>query len=138
MLINTHEKISKNFTLGEAVWLPQWQIHAVPNEIIYRNILRMADVMQEIRDYFDRPINVHSWWRPQEYNKLIGGAKRSMHLLGSAVDFSIVGIPCNEVKLDLEKMLVELDIRMEDNGENADWIHVDNSDNFKHGRFFKP
>jgi len=82
---------------------------------------------------------VTSGWRPEGYNKLIGGALNSAHIEGKACDFVVTGIDCDDVREQLEPKLTELGIRMEDL-PGANWVHIDirkplNEDS---NRFFKP
>lgn len=44
-------------------------------------------------------LNIHSAHRCPTHNKNVGGAKSSKHMLGMALDISIVGVP-NEVLFD--------------------------------------
>jgi uncharacterized protein YcbK (DUF882 family) len=84
-----------NFTWGEA-------LHVNPSTGSYRkpasagvvyNILKMADVLEEIRRmYGDRPMKINSWYRDPATNAAIGGASRSRHMSGDAVDFVFPGI----------------------------------------------
>ena len=50
-----------------------------------------GDMMQELRDYYGKPMIVSSWYRTPSFNKKIGGASNSAHLDGRATD--IKGIP---------------------------------------------
>lgn len=63
------------------------------NKTIVENILKIAEVMEEVREYFgNRPIVVNSWYRDPVTNRKVGGATRSRHLSGDAVDFVVEGI----------------------------------------------
>ncbi|NEO35989.1 MAG: DUF882 domain-containing protein [Moorea sp. SIOASIH] len=60
---------------------------------IVEGILKIAEVMEEVREYFgNRPIVVNSWYRDPVTNRKVGGATRSRHLSGDAVDFVVEGI----------------------------------------------
>ena len=49
--------------------------------------------LQQIRDYFGKPVNITSAYRPPEYNKKIKTAsKTSKHMLGRAADIQIAGV----------------------------------------------
>lgn len=141
MKLDIAEKIAKDLSLSEAIWLPSWSIHAVPNELIYYNILRMAPKLQLVRDHFRKPMHIHCWWRPIEYQRFLKSqgykvATNSPHIQGLAVDFSIPGLDCDEIRLELEKHLHEYEIRLED--QDGPWVHVDCMDPVNGNRFFKP
>ena len=48
--------------------------------------------LQQIRDNFASPVNIHSAYRTPAYNKQIGGAPRSQHIYGKAADIDVKGI----------------------------------------------
>lgn len=47
------------------------------------------DLLQALRDRLGAPLIVHSAYRSPDYNRQVGGAKRSMHLQGAAFDISM-------------------------------------------------
>lgn len=126
-----------HFKWKEFLWLPRWKIHALPDEETYFNLVTTAKKMQDIRDILQAPINITSAYRPVEYNVLIGGAKRSAHILGLASDFQVRDYSAKEVRDILLPWLDKLDIRMEDHQGN--WTHIDLMPVGPKGkRFFKP
>lgn len=102
--INVEELIpgSKYFKWKEALWLPRVEAYAAPEDDQIENIKKQAKALDKVREYFGKPMIIHSWLRPMEYNRLIGGASRSRHMFGDATDFSIVGITPPEVQRLLE------------------------------------
>ncbi|MEM9483011.1 MAG: D-Ala-D-Ala carboxypeptidase family metallohydrolase [Cyanobacteria bacterium P01_F01_bin.116] len=73
------------------------------DETVVNGILQIAEVMEEVRDYLGaRPIRVNSWYRDPASNRKAGGASRSRHLSGDAVDFVVQGISPPEVNRKLE------------------------------------
>ncbi len=79
-----------HFTWGEATHggsrIP------VNRNVVY-GIIRIARVMEEVRDRLGgRPLTVNSWYRDPVTNRRVGGASRSRHLVGDAVDFVAPGI----------------------------------------------
>lgn len=57
-----------------------------------RELTKLAQNLQKIRDHFARPILVHSGFRCADRNKKVGGVANSLHLQGKAADISIRGI----------------------------------------------
>lgn len=128
---------SKSFIWAEALWLKEWQMHAYPQDWAAKNIIKSAEKMELIRGLFNKKILIHSWFRPDRYNVQIGGKQNSWHCKGLAVDFSIDGIECDEVRAILEPKLEGLKIRCE-NLPKSNWVHIDLGDVGVSGRFFKP
>jgi Peptidase M15 len=50
------------------------------------NIILCAKNMEIVRDRFG-PLEITSWYRPKALNKRVGGASKSQHIRGLAVDF---------------------------------------------------
>lgn len=60
--------------------------------VVY-GIIRIAKAMEEVRKRLgNRPIRINSWYRDPATNRRVGGASRSRHLNGDAVDFVVSGI----------------------------------------------
>lgn len=79
-----------NFTWGEATHggsrIP------VNRNVVY-GIIRIARVMEDVRQRLGgRPITINSWYRDPTTNRRVGGASRSRHLVGDAVDFVAPGL----------------------------------------------
>jgi hypothetical protein len=143
--------ISRFFSVHEAIWLPSWRREADEddglNERVKAEILRLAGKLDTIRERIGVPIVVHCWYRPPAYNRFIGGAKESAHMCSgpwSAVDFSAAmpgaanrGESCDKIKAMVLPWLQELDLRMENNGQGATWVHVDTKP-IVLSRYFKP
>ncbi|MEM9244713.1 MAG: D-Ala-D-Ala carboxypeptidase family metallohydrolase [Cyanobacteria bacterium P01_F01_bin.153] len=73
------------------------------NATISRNIVRMAKRMEEVRSRLgNRSISVTSWYRPPAVNRAIGGASRSTHIQGYAVDFNASGLSPRSVQRMLD------------------------------------
>lgn len=94
---------SKYFKWKEALWLPRVEAYAAPDEFQRDHIIAQARALDKVREYFGRPMTIHSWLRPSDYNKIIGGATKSRHMVGDATDFSVIGITPPEVQKVLEQ-----------------------------------
>ena len=143
-----HARISRHFTVHEALFLPSWGIYHEPFELEQAAILRTAQWLDRVRDFVGRPIKVHCWLRPgkvncpgttwhgRDYNAAIGGAPKSAHRLGRAVDWSC-GEDCATTRTKLKPKLEEWGLRMED--VTGQWVHLDDMPVGPSGkRFFKP
>lgn len=65
---------------------------------VVTRIIHLAQYLDRVKSLLNnRPIHVSSWYRPPDVNRAVGGVKNSIHLLGSAVDFTVEGIPPLEV-----------------------------------------
>ena len=51
----------------------------------------LVQALEAIRAHFGKPVKIGSGYRTPEYNKKIGGAKSSQHMLGTAADIRIAG-----------------------------------------------
>lgn len=145
---NPSSKISKYFTVKEALFLPSWNCYHNPSEQEKTNILLMAEQMDKIREFLQKPIRVHCWIRPvlnqpehvrhgQDYNAFVKGARMSAHKTGEAVDWSIAGANCDELRKKLLPKLEQFDLRMEDL-PGSNWVHTDRRKPNNNIRFFKP
>lgn len=84
----------KHFTWGEATKNGS----RIPTDtFILKEILSLGKYLDVIRDLFNRPITISSWYRPPLINQRVGGVSNSQHLTGSAVDFLVLGIPPQDV-----------------------------------------
>ena len=145
-------KISKHFTVHEATFLPSWRIYHLPSDEEKVEIVKLAKVMDKLRDKLNKPFIVHCWMRPkkvncqestrhgQDYNVFVGSrSTKSGHIFGQAVDFHVSGMSgtngCNLAREEIKPELEKLDIRMED--IQGGWVHIDTKP-VGHARFFKP
>ena len=87
--------------------------------------LKLVDYLQELRDYFDKPININSGYRCPSHNAAVGGARGSKHATGEAADIQFVEepVPAVDVARKAETMGVKGIGLYEKNGEN--FVHID-------------
>jgi len=103
------DKISPHFYMNEVACRDRNR--TLPTGAALASAERVAELMERIRQFFGNlPITVNSWYRTPEYNKQVGGAKNSQHVLGRAVDFTVEGIKPAEVQKCLSAVVKELGI----------------------------
>lgn len=68
----------------------------VPLELQH-NVVKLANNLQVLRDYLNKPIIINSAYRHPSYNKSIGGASNSQHLYAKASDIRVSGLTSKEV-----------------------------------------
>ena len=93
-------KLEKNFSLSEFRCKDGTD---VPEELM-DNVKKLAKNLQVIRDHIGKPVRVISGYRSPSYNRRIGGARRSQHMLATAADIKVTGMDPSEVK----QVIVEL------------------------------
>jgi hypothetical protein len=83
-----------NFTWSEAT---RGGARMPPDQATVDAIVRIATLAQQARDRIGRPFIITSWYRSAEINRRVGGASRSRHIVGDAIDFYCVGLTGNQV-----------------------------------------
>lgn len=132
--------ISKNFVIQELIPPDLYNYIGDNLNRFYRYIdPRLVDLLQEIRDHFEKPMTVNNWysggsfnyrgWRPFDYYKDSTNRpslKVSQHQMGRAVDFTVKGLNSEDVRKEL--------LKMHDKGkfkhlgaleDSVSWVHAD-------------
>jgi len=157
---NPKDKISKHFTVKDAIWLNSLNRLATADDglddAVKEKIVQFFnDRVEPVRVILNIPMYSKSCFRPEFYNKQIGGARLSCHRFMvqsdgkryGAFDFwcdadgdgDKDGADCDEIKKRLMPEIEDLGVRMEDNGWGAKWVHIDDKPVPENGlRFFKP
>jgi len=53
---------------------------------------RLVELLEDVRVYFGAPVTINSGCRCEEYNRSVGGAASSQHLVARAADIVVSGI----------------------------------------------
>jgi|TARA_R100000479_G_C6383416_1_gene202059 hypothetical protein len=125
-------KLSKNLSLSEVIksrTADALGIDNTPDEWVTENLRQVAiNIFQPLRDAFKCPIYVSSGYRCPELNRAIGGAKRSQHMEGRALDLDadVFGECTNAQIFHWIKENLEFDQIVWEFGDdtNPNWVHV--------------
>ena len=79
-------KLTEHFTINE------YQVNQTGDCQITREAIEHADILEEFRQWLDKPMKVNAWYRTPAYNKKVGGNANSSHLRGVATDWGIAGV----------------------------------------------
>ena len=122
--------LSKNLTLEEAITSQsalRLKIDNTPTpEVLVRMELISKEVFQKVREHFNKPIRVSSFYRCPKLNKAIGGSKTSQHMTGEAIDIQGTNGLSNSEIFEYIKNNLEFDQLIWEYGttSNPAWGHV--------------
>ena len=90
------------------------------------NVQRLAEELQYIRDFIQRPITINSGYRCESYNSTIpGSSSRSQHVLGKAADIVVSGMSSTEVFEELDELQHKGKIHTGGMGLYDNFVHYD-------------
>lgn len=124
-------KLSEHLELSEVIRSESAKrrgISNMPTEEHIKNLKLIAEnVFEPVRANFRQPIRISSGYRSQSLNAAIGGATRSQHSSGEALDIDMDGTALSnkeifnfiKEKLSFDQLIWEFGT---DN--NPDWVHV--------------
>jgi len=67
----------------------------------------LVDILQAVRDHFEKPVTITSAYRTPDYNLRVDGSKYSQHTYGLAADIKVTGVEPSTVASFVEKLLGE-------------------------------
>ena len=126
-------KLSKNLSLQECLRSKTATRLGINNEPhddwVIENLRALAEnVFQPLRDGLAVPIFVSSGYRSPDLNRAIGGARRSQHMEGRALDLDadVFGGVTNADIFNYIRENLEFDQLVWEFGtdDNPDWVHV--------------
>ncbi len=94
-------KLTKNFDLAEFNCNDGT---VVPPELM-PNVIELAKNLQVLRDEIKEPIRLNSGYRHKAYNKRIGGATNSQHLLAKAADITAKSYSPKQLAAVIDKLI---------------------------------
>lgn len=157
MTVNLDAYITSNnfFKWKEALYLPSLSTYHDPSPEEIKNIIKLCNRLDKVREEINKPFIISSWLRPQSvtdsftadkryqgfnYNKSQKGATASWHIKGLAVDFYIQKMTVDEVMNFLRPKLEEFELSAENNGseQKRNWVHLDTEKRSGVYRVFNP
>lgn len=121
-------KLSENFTLDEFTLSQTASRHDISNtppDDVMQALKRTAEGLESVRLALGHPIHISSGYRSPQVNRMMGGAAKSQHVRGEAVDFTCpgYGIPAKIMTaiagaVDYDQLILEY----------ARWIHISFTD----------
>lgn len=119
--------ISKHITLAEATESAtalRLGIKNVPNEVELDTMKYVAEnLFEPIREWYDKPIKINSFFRCIALNKAVKGSLTSGHVLGNSIDISGGNKVENKKIFDFIKTS-GLDFDQVINEYDFTWIHI--------------
>lgn len=123
--------ISEHISIKEALrsnTAKRLDIDNTPDEYTIETMKITAEhIFEPLRNKFNEPIYISSFYRSPELNKAIGGSVKSQHCKGEAIDIDDVYSKASNAdffnyikdKLEFDQLIWEFG-----NDENPDWVHV--------------
>lgn len=92
-----------------------------PTPDVISNLTRLAELLEQVRKYLNKPISINSGYRCPELNQAVGGQKASQHLLGCAADIRVSGMTPDEIV----KAIIQTNIQFDQMIREFDsWVHI--------------
>jgi zinc D-Ala-D-Ala carboxypeptidase len=93
-------QLTKHFTLQEMTaseTAARRGFDNIPNETEISNLVRVAELLEEVRILLGKPILINSAFRSKQVNDAVGSRDTSQHRLGCAADIRVPGMNPDEV-----------------------------------------
>lgn len=124
-LIQT-KMISKHITANEATFSQKAKDERIandPNKYQLEAMQLVAEkVFEPLREWYNKPITINSFYRSTAVNRLVGGAASSQHVKGEAID--LTGGNKTENKKLFEWIKANLEYDQLINEYDFTWVHV--------------
>jgi zinc D-Ala-D-Ala carboxypeptidase len=136
--------ISEHISLKEALRSNTAKRLGIDNMPDNKTLVTMQEtakyVFEPLRNYFNEPIYISSFYRSPELNTAIGGSANSQHCKGQAIDIDDVYSKAsnadffNYIKdnLEFDQLIWEFG-----NDNNPDWVHCSYASGSNRGNIFR-
>ena len=116
--------LSEHFTLDELTFSDIAKRNGLdnnPDKIIIGNLTRLAQLLEEVRTLFNKPIRINSGYRSVTVNALLGSKPNSQHCIGCAADIRVDGLTPDQIV----KKIIKSDIQYDQLIREFDsWVHI--------------
>ena len=105
----------------------RYKIDNTPNKEQLDNLSFVAEQLEVIRSYYNKPIFISSGFRTKELNTLLKGSKTSQHMQGLAVDINLKTKDENKIFFNLVNKLVQekkIKVYQLIDEYNYKWVHI--------------
>lgn len=122
--------MTEHFTLNEFLksdTASRYKIDNKPNKEQLDNLSFVAEQLEVIRSYYNKPMTITSGFRTKELNTLLKGSKTSQHMQGLAVDINLKSKNENKLFFNLvNKLIKENQIKVYQliDEYNYKWVHI--------------
>ena len=103
------------------------KIQNIPSVEVQQNIEELLEVLDDLREFYGKPIRITSGFRCAELNRLVGGSPTSAHVIGYAADLQPIQGSFEEFKalvIDwLDKSGVKFDQCIIERSKSTQWVH---------------
>ena len=103
------------------------KIQNTPSAEVQQNIEELLEVLDDLREFYGKPIRITSGFLCTELNKLVGGSPTSAHVIGYAADLQPVGDTFENFKASVLDWLdtsgVGFDQCIIERSKSAQWVH---------------
>ena len=123
------KKMAKYFTLAEMLkseTAAKNNIQNTPSVEVQQNIEELLEVLDDLREFYGKPIKITSGYRCTELNRLVGGSPTSAHVIGYAADLQPIGDTFENFKAEVLRWLdtgVKFDQCIIEKSKSAQWVH---------------
>ena len=123
-------KLSENFSLNELTKSQTATRKGIDNNPTSEQVENLKalsiNILQKIRNHYERPVRVTSGYRSPELCVAIGSSPKSQHAKGEAADFEITGIDKFDLAISISKYLEFDQLISEfytDQHPDSGWVH---------------
>lgn len=102
----------KNFGANEFIHsdtAKKLKIDNTPNGSVLVGLMKVADKIQQIRDYIGVSISINSGYRCAALNKAVGGSSTSKHMQGLGIDCNAKGYTQDEFVKKIKESKISVD-----------------------------